>query len=343
MKIILVATLVFGTATAVRAGEVENTVSGEEWSPNLDACVTSVDDRLFELSYNPDDDETFQNSSLREILIAGWGAITCPGEMTLRSLAPDLLPNERENYCLVYSKERKTYLGYAQGRKDTYWRCKDSVDFQKADIAPLASFVFPDSQTASSNSIARCTTLVSGKSYRLTYDLDDEELFSNMTFRDALIGGDCPGQAVLSALLPELSPSERSAFCLVYDDEAEEYVGYAEGERDAYLRCKEPSVPICERVNATKEEALAIVGLGAGATAGASAAASAAGVAAVGHSSGAVILTGSSGYIAGTIGTVGTSLLAILTAPATLTAAAVSVVAVGGAVYVCQSDSDDQK
>ncbi|WP_018000112.1 hypothetical protein [Paracoccus sp. N5] len=46
-------------------------------------------------------------------------------------------------------------------------------------------------------------------------------------------------------------------------------------------------------------------------------------------------MTGSSGYFAGTLGTISTSVLAGLTAPATVTAAAVSVVAVGGAVYVC--------
>ncbi|MDO6523964.1 hypothetical protein Q4578_20445 [Shimia thalassica] len=339
---LLTTALIGGVATSVCAGEAQNVVQGEEWSPFQDACITSVDDHLYELAYYPNDDETFLNSSIRETLLAGWGEITCPGEMTLRAMKPELSPQERTDYCLVYSKKRKTYLGLAKGNKDAYWRCKDSTDFEKSDITEQASYVYTKSQTALDNSVSRCTVKINKVHYRLTYNWDDEELSTKMTFRDALVGSECPGQAILHSLLPELSSLERSAFCLAYDDEAEQYVGYAEGERDAYLRCKEPNVPICQHVNATKEEALAIVGLGAGATAGASAAASAAGVTAVTHSSGAVILTGSSGYIAGTLGTIGSGLLAGLTAPVTLTAAAVSVVAVGGAIYLCQPENGEQ-
>lgn len=341
MKYFLVATVVACFAAAANASDREKSLKAEVWSPYQEGCVTSVDDQLFELKYYPNDDETLGNSSFREILFSGWGAITCPGEMTIRAMVPDLLPAERKDYCLVFSKKRKTYLGYAKGKKDTYWRCKDSADFQKVDLSSKASFVFPEGQGSDDQSFFRCTARISGKHYRLSYDTNEAELMENLSFRDALFGGDCPGQAVIEALLPELSPIERSAFCLMYDEEGGEYVGYAEGERDAYLKCKEASVPLCDRVNATKEEALAIVGIGAGASAGASAAASAAGVTAVTHSSGAVILTGSSGYIAGTLGTVGSGLLAILSAPVTLTAAAVSVVAVGGAVYVCLPDDND--
>lgn len=99
-----------------------------------------------------------------------------------------------------------------------------------------------------------------------------------------------------------------------------------------------PRFSVCKVVSENTEAVAALVGLGAGATGTATLATSGMGISAVAHSSGAVILTGSSGYIAGTLGTIGSSALAVLTAPAALTAAAVSVVAVGGTVYYCSSD-----
>jgi hypothetical protein len=92
---------------------------------------------------------------------------------------------------------------------------------------------------------------------------------------------------------------------------------------------------VCKAVDAAKEEAVAVTGSVAGLVTGATATASAAGVSAVTHSSGAIILTGSSGYISGTLGTAGTAMASALTAPAVLAATAVSVVAVGGAIYIC--------
>ena len=61
------------------------------------------------------------------------------------------------------------------------------------------------------------------------------------------------------------------------------------------------------------------------------------GVTVVEHSSGALIATGSGGYIAGTIGTAATSIAGALTATAFVATAVVSVVAVGGAVFVAVS------
>ena len=92
----------------------------------------------------------------------------------------------------------------------------------------------------------------------------------------------------------------------------------------------------CKVVNASKKEALAVTSVAAGLVGGATTTASAAGVSAVVHSSGAVILSGSAGYIAGTLGTAGAATVGVLTAPATLAATAVSLVALGGAVYICQ-------
>lgn len=103
-----------------------------------------------------------------------------------------------------------------------------------------------------------------------------------------------------------------------------------------------PRFSVCEVASRNAEAVAAVVGLGAGAvgaTAGAAVATSTAGLTVVTHSSGAVILTGSAGYIAGTLGTLGTGALAFLTAPATITASVVSVVALGGTVLYCAAAS----
>ena len=99
-----------------------------------------------------------------------------------------------------------------------------------------------------------------------------------------------------------------------------------------------PPFSFCKAVSENKEAVAALVGLGAGATGTAAAATTGLGITVVSHSSGALILTGSSGYIAGTLGTIGSTALGFLAAPATLTAAVVSVVVLGGTVYYCSGD-----
>lgn len=188
--------------------------------------------------------------------------------------------------------------------------------------------------------VTSCTTSIKGVNTSLTYDDDDMSIYDNFTFREIFFAGwgeiTCPSFITLRHLTPDLTDHQREPFCLSYDPEQETYVGFEQGDRDAYGICKAPSKTLCERVNSSKDALLAVSGLAAGASGGATTVASAAGVTAVTHSSGALILTGSSGYIAGTLGTAGATALGILTAPATLTGAAISLVAIGGAVYVCQ-------
>lgn len=68
---------------------------------------------------------------------------------------------------------------------------------------------------------------------------------------------------------------------------------------------------MCERVNASKDVALAVTGLGTGVATGTTATMSTLGYTAVTHSSGAVILTGSAGFVPGTLGTAAASALGI--------------------------------
>ena len=186
--------------------------------------------------------------------------------------------------------------------------------------------------------IESCTAKIKNNSITLKFNPSSNEYLENTTFREILFSGydgSCPGFIVLRHMTPKLSAAERETFCAVYDKQDKNYLGFAQGVRDAYGKCKKPG-KLCTAVNASKEEALALVGLGAGATGGAAAVATATGITAVTHSSGAVILTGSAGYLAGTLGTVSTAVVAALTAPAAIIGATVSVVAVGSAVYLCK-------
>lgn len=179
-----------------------------------------------------------------------------------------------------------------------------------------------------------CWTSVGGEQIGLFYD-DNDTVRDNTTLRERMFGGrgeiTCPAYVTLRHLTPDLTDEERAPFCLHYDKDARTYLGYAEGRRDAYLACKDPSKAFCSRVNASKGAALAITSLAAEKAEGAADV--------VGnitkHSSGAVILSGSGSSVASSLSSLGATAMSVATAPATLAAAAVSVVAVGGAVYVC--------
>jgi hypothetical protein len=185
-----------------------------------------------------------------------------------------------------------------------------------------------------------CFTSIKGKKLRLDYNMD--EIPQDETLRDILYDGvgeiNCPAYVTLRELTPDLTNTQRNIFCLNYDKGNLTYTSISEGERDAYLVCVNPKSS-CDRVNATKEEALAVIGLGT-ATVATSAATTAtlssAEVAVVTHSSGAVILTGTGGYIADTLGAAGTALVDVLTAPLTIAAGAVTVIGVGESVYLCK-------
>lgn len=190
---------------------------------------------------------------------------------------------------------------------------------------------------------AQCRALVNGQEMTLTWD-DEGPQADDLTYREWSMGlpgrgwswawGElpwCNSKVIIDHLSQELPAREVSGYCLASAEDDSWLL--VPGEQNFRGRCKQTT---CEMVNATKAEAAALAGTMTGLTVGATTATAATGTTVVAHSSGALILTGSSGYIAGTLGAAGTTILGILTAPATLTAAAVSVVAVGGAVYLCQ-------
>ncbi|MCE6950545.1 hypothetical protein LAZ29_06360 [Cereibacter sphaeroides] len=184
--------------------------------------------------------------------------------------------------------------------------------------------------TAAAAKPQACLTSLEGFPTALSYDSEDQEVRANRSTRERWLGGygdiTCPGYVTLRAMTPGLNDRERSVFCLQFDHESNTYTGFAEGKRDAYVHCAQPTGAFCEKVNASAETARKVAGA-AGRVLN--------GVHAVENSAGAVVLSGSTGSVSAALSNLGATALPIVSAPATLAAAAVTVVAVGGAVYVC--------
>lgn len=181
-----------------------------------------------------------------------------------------------------------------------------------------------------------CLTSINGVEMAVMYDTRDASLQENRTTREKLFGSygkiTCPGFVTLREMTPGLTDQELTPFCLTYDRDRETYTGFDLGERDAWLGCKAPSGRFCRTVNATKETAGQIAGsIGRAATGGGAGD----GQSFLDTRSGALIASGAGSYVSSVLGSAASSAIAALSAPATMTAAAVSVVAVGGAVIVC--------
>ena len=189
-----------------------------------------------------------------------------------------------------------------------------------------------------------CNFVHDGIERRISYFIDPDAAFSQPSRRENLLGrrgtGSCPSYVILSYFTPEMTPMQRELFCLSFDEEGGEYLGAQLGESDHYRVCTAPSRSMCEVVNDSRDAAIAFAGSAATVVGGTSATTTALGVSAVQHSSGAYILSGGAGYIANTIGPVA-GLVGVLTGTAALGVAAVSVVGVGGAIYLCWESPED--
>ncbi|TBN38690.1 hypothetical protein EYE42_12420 [Paracoccus subflavus] len=177
-----------------------------------------------------------------------------------------------------------------------------------------------------------CTARISGKDVPLAYDRDEPGLSDHFSRREVLFTAwkrdTCPSYVVLRSLTPGLSDAERGPFCLRHDTGSDSIIGYDLGRRDAYGRCEAPARTACQRVNQTRNAAMAI--------SGAAARGAVNGLRVLPDGSGAVILSGTQGYISGALSSIGGAAAAMASSPAIAAGAAVSVVAVGGAVYACR-------
>ena len=177
-----------------------------------------------------------------------------------------------------------------------------------------------------------CATRIKGKDVPMAYDRDEPGLRDHFSLREIVFtrwGRDtCPSYVVLRNLTPDLTDAQRGPFCLRYDKESDSILGYDLGERDSYGRCKQSSNTLCQRVNRTRDAALGVSRAAARGAAG--------GWQALPDGSGAVILSGSQSHIAGALSSIGGAAAGLASSPAIMAGAAVSVVAVGGAIYACR-------
>ena len=204
-----------------------------------------------------------------------------------------------------------------------------------AFIAPLAGLlalpaIWPGPANAAP---AQCSTKIEGEPVTIFYD-DEEPTYSSFRERVFSRRNTCPGAVVITYLMPDLTAEERLVFCANSDPETRSHSLPAQGPRDAFGRCEEPS-NTCKLVNTTKEGALGLVGLGEEAEEGTLTGRLSSTISAVTHSSGAMVLSGNAGSISSILTTAGTTIGTALSTPAVLAGAAASVVVIGGAVYLC--------
>ncbi|MEI4486015.1 hypothetical protein V8J36_07415 [Frigidibacter sp. MR17.14] len=180
----------------------------------------------------------------------------------------------------------------------------------------------PVSEAVEVTEVTACSAVIGGVAKTLGYDATDANVWSSKREKRNLGEGRCPAKVVIADMSPDLSPRERDVFCL-QSDPMMGYSGLAMGERDQMGLCEGPG-KVCRFVNASSREAKEV----------ASATASA-GVDAVKHQSGAMILSGSTAGLSSAMAGIGSAATALMAAPLALAGAAASVVVVGGAVWVC--------
>ena len=184
----------------------------------------------------------------------------------------------------------------------------------------------------------QCEAVIEGEPVTIFYNSDDPT-YSSLRERFLRRGPTCPGAVVITYLMPDLSAQEREVFCANYDPETGSHSLPAQGRRDSLGRCVEPS-RTCALVNTTKQDAMALMGLGQKAEDADGPGFLSSSISAVTHSSGALILSGNAGALSGMLTSAGTTLGAAISAPAVLVGAAASVVVIGGAVYLCNDEAD---
>lgn len=139
----------------------------------------------------------------------------------------------------------------------------------------------------------------------------------------------CDSATTIAFLGAVLSVDQIDAYCLSYDSAADGYL-LVPGARNFRGRCQQT---VCERMNLVADQ-----------TAGFLITMTQAvlqppqdGLLGLTHSSGAMLLSGQRSALLDTLGSTATSVTAALSTPAAMTAAAVTVMTVGSAVYVCHA------
>lgn len=139
----------------------------------------------------------------------------------------------------------------------------------------------------------------------------------------------CDSAAVMHFLGSTMQVDQTEGYCLAQDD-AEGWL-LVPGARNFRGRCTKTA---CDRVNVVADQARGLGAAIAGLVAGGPIESSGDAVAAVAHGTGAMLVTGQAPAVATSLGQTAGALGTALSAPAAAGAAAVTVMAVGGAVYL---------
>lgn len=170
-----------------------------------------------------------------------------------------------------------------------------------------------------------CSARINGMDVQLTHERNEPGLRERLFNRRG--HAECPAYVVLRSLTPELTDQQRSPFCLRHDTDSDSIIGYDLGTRDDDGLCQQPSASVCQRVNQTRDAALAVTG--------AAARGAVRGLRALPDGSGAAIISGSASHISSALNAIGGAASTAAASPAIMAGAAVTVVAVGGALYAC--------
>ena len=193
------------------------------------------------------------------------------------------------------------------------------------------SIVLMVSHSAAAKTVS-CVANLGGHETILEFE---EETVAFRSFREkwSPFAPSCPSEAIIAKLKPDVDPKHWKGYCLLTEEDGS-YSAAVTGVGDRFGRCPKEGA-VCKVVNDASEYAIATAAGFAGSVLGTNASIAAVGASVVPHSSGALIMTGASGYIAGTLGTVGTTAVGIATAPATISGALAGAVVVGSAVLIC--------
>lgn len=198
----------------------------------------------------------------------------------------------------------------------------------------FASLIFVTvSQPAFAKTVT-CIASLGGQQTVLEFDADTVA-FRSLREKWSPFAPSCPSEAIIAKLKPDVDPKHWKGYCLITDENGS-YVAAIAGVGNRFGRCPKEGA-VCKVVNDATEYAVVTAAGFAGSVLGTNASMAAVGATVVQHSSGAWILTGTTGYIAGTLGTVGTTALGIATAPAAIVGAAAGAVVVGSAVLICKN------
>lgn len=181
-----------------------------------------------------------------------------------------------------------------------------------------------------------CETKIEGEPVTIYFHSDDPT-YSSLRERFLKRGQTCPGAVVITYLMPDLTAVEREVFCANYDPKTKSYSQPAQGRRDSFGRCVEPS-KTCKLVNTTKQEGMALMGLGQKAADANKSDGLVSTISAVTKSPGVMILSGNAGPLSSLLTSAGAALGGAVGSSTLLAGAAASVVIIGGAVYLCSDD-----